>query len=219
MASVGLRVEDRLDRGGNWTPWKAKIVLLLEENELWEIVESAVTLPTEESAVTLPIDPILPFEFKKKNVRAKRIILDSVKDHIILHVFGKDYAYQMWESLSNLYQSSNQNWKMVLREKLRSTKMARGETVTSYLTRVSQVQDELAAVGEVVDSAELIRAALDGFSKSWESFARGIVSRENMASWERVWDDFVQEELRVGSTSTSLRCGGREKDTVALATE
>lgn len=44
--------------------------------------------------------------------------------------------------------------------------MTRGETVTSYLTRFSQVQDELVVVGEVVDSAELIRVALNGFSKS-----------------------------------------------------
>ena len=81
---------------------------------------------------------------------------------------------------------------MVLREKLRSTRMARGESVTAYLTRVSQVRDELAAVGEMVDSAELIRVALNCFSKSWETFIRGIVARENMPSWERLWDDFVQ---------------------------
>lgn len=93
MAS-GLRVEDRLDGGGNWTPWRARIVLLLEESELWEIVEQTVSVPT---------DPVLLAEFKKKNVRAKRIILDSVKDHIIPHVVGKDYAYEMWESLGNLY--------------------------------------------------------------------------------------------------------------------
>ena len=117
MATSVLSVEDRLDGGGNWTPWKARIVLLLEECELWELVEQAVSVLT---------DPILLVEFKKKNVRAKRIILDSVKDHIIPHVVGKDYAYQMWESLSNLYQSSNQNRKMVLREKLKSTKMAGG---------------------------------------------------------------------------------------------
>ena len=114
MATFGLRVEDRLDGGGNWTPWESRIVLLLEECELWELVEHAVTLPT---------DPILLSEFKKKNVRAKRIILDSVKDHIISHVVGKDYAFQMWESVGNLYQSSNHNRKMVLREKLRSTGM------------------------------------------------------------------------------------------------
>ena len=184
MATSGLRVEDRLDGGGNWTPWKARIVLLLEECELWELVGQAVTSPT---------DPIFLAKFKK-NVIAKRIILDSVKDHIIPHVVGKDFEFQMWESLGNLYQSSNQNRKMVLREKLRSTKMARGESVTSYLTIVSQVRDELAVVGEVADSGELIRVALNGFSKSWESFVWGIVARENMPSWERLWDDFVQEE-------------------------
>ena len=182
MATYGLRVEDRLDGGGNWTPWKARIVLLLEECEIWELVEHIVTFPT---------DPILLSKFKKKNVREKRIILKSVKDHIIPHVVGKDYAFQMWESLINLYQISKKNMNMVLREKLRSTKMAKGESITSYLTRVSQVRDELVAIEEVVDSVELIQVALNGFLKYWESFVCGIVFRENMPSWERLWDDFV----------------------------
>ena len=94
MASIGLRVEDRLDGGGNRRPWRARIVLLLEEYELWEIVETIAVVPT---------DPISLVEFKKKNIKAKRIILDSVKDHIIPHVVGRDFAYQMWESISNLY--------------------------------------------------------------------------------------------------------------------
>ena len=41
--------------------------------------------------------------------------------------------------------------------------MSRGEFVTSYLTRVSQVRDELAVVGEVVNRVELIWVALNGF--------------------------------------------------------
>ena len=93
--------------------------------------------------------------------------------------------------------------------------MARGESVTTYLTRVSQVREELAAVEETVDSAELIRVASNSFSKSWETFIRGIVARENMPSWERLWDDFVQEELRVGSGSSSSQ-QERDEDTVAL---
>ena len=78
------------------------------------------------------------------------------------------------------------------------------------------MRDELAAVGETVDSAELIRVALNCFTKSWETFVWVIVARENMPSWERLWDDFVQEELRVGLGSS---CGQQERDedTVALA--
>ena len=40
MVVAGLRVEDRLMRASNWSPWKARIVLILEELELWDIVEN-----------------------------------------------------------------------------------------------------------------------------------------------------------------------------------
>jgi radical SAM superfamily enzyme len=53
------------------------------------------------------------------------MIIDEVKDHIIPHLPGKKTTKEMWESLTKLYQSDNQSIKMMLREKLRSTKMAR----------------------------------------------------------------------------------------------
>ena len=38
---TGLRLKDRLDGAGNFVPWKARLVLILEENELWdEVVHS-----------------------------------------------------------------------------------------------------------------------------------------------------------------------------------
>jgi hypothetical protein len=39
---------------------------------------------------------------------------------------------------------------------------------------------------------------------------------EHVPSWERLWDDFVQEELRVGSRSTSQQCGGDGDEDLAL---
>jgi hypothetical protein len=37
---------------------------------------------------------------------------------------------------------------------------------------------------------------MNNFTKSWGPFVRDIVSREVMPTWERMWDDFVQEEIR-----------------------
>ena len=34
--ATNLRLEDRLDGAGNFVSWKARIVLILQENELWE---------------------------------------------------------------------------------------------------------------------------------------------------------------------------------------
>jgi hypothetical protein len=46
-----LRVEDRLDGAANFSSWKETIVFLLQECELWDIVENSqanlVTVPTD----------------------------------------------------------------------------------------------------------------------------------------------------------------------------
>ena len=45
--SIGLRIEDRLDGAGNFVPWNARILLVLDENELWdEVVKNTTANPT-----------------------------------------------------------------------------------------------------------------------------------------------------------------------------
>ena len=122
----------------------------------------------------------------------------------------------MWESLTKLYQSPNENWKMVLREKLRNIKMTKTEKVSSYLTRITQVCDELGAVGEVISDGELVRAALNGFSEMWNTFVKGVVSKENRPNWERLWDDFIQEETREEALCSRQLKGEENEENVAL---
>ena len=102
MTSVGLRSEDRLDGAGNFVSWKAKIVLLLRENELWdEAVNNTTTHPVVIPSAT--IDAIAHAAFVKKDIKAMRIILDAVKDHVIPHISGKDHAHEMWSALTELF--------------------------------------------------------------------------------------------------------------------
>jgi hypothetical protein len=156
MTSASLRVEDRLDGASNFCPWRERISLVLEENGLLEIVESKVAAPA---------DPVQLATHTKKDVKARRILVDGVKDHIIPHLSSKKSAKEVWEALIKLYQSDNQSKKMLLREKLRSTKMAKGESVVTYLTKFTWIQDELVVVGETVDETKLVRTALNGFTK------------------------------------------------------
>jgi hypothetical protein len=128
MSASQMCVEDRLAGAKNWSPWKAKIIFFLEDLELWDIVEAIVLVPP---ATT----PVLLAEFRKRNNKAKRTICDAVRDHIIPHFTGKDYAYKMWAYLCNFYQSSNENRKMVLHDRLRGILMLKSESVTSFLDR------------------------------------------------------------------------------------
>ena len=70
-------MEDRLDGAGNFVPWKAKIVLILEENELWdEVVHNTTIVPI---VVPPTLDAATLTAFNKKNIKARRITLDAVK--------------------------------------------------------------------------------------------------------------------------------------------
>ena len=102
-----MRAEDRLAGASNWSPWNTRLIFVLEDLELWDIVHAHVVIPH----VTAPV---LVAEFRKRNNKTKRTICDRVRDHVILHLTGKDYEFEMWEFLCKLYQSPNQNRKMVL---------------------------------------------------------------------------------------------------------
>ena len=67
--ATGLRLEDRLDGAGNLVSWKARIVLILEENELWsEVVHNTqanpIQVPASANAQALSV-------FNKKTSRLK----------------------------------------------------------------------------------------------------------------------------------------------------
>ena len=73
-----------------------------------------------------------------------------MKDPLIPHLTEKKTTYEMWETLTNLFEAKNANWKMTLKDKLHDTKMGKAKIVYSYLTQVARVKDDLAVVGEVI---------------------------------------------------------------------
>ena len=84
---------------------------------------------------------------------------------MVLHVAEKMHAWEMWETLTKIFQSRNDNINMVLQKKLHSLNMHRVDSITSYLNRVTQVRHELVVVGENIVDVELVQLALKGFPK------------------------------------------------------
>jgi hypothetical protein len=208
--AVCIRYEDRLDGISNYLQWKVRMSAILRENKIWSFVSTIVVVPST--------NPVALDLLEVKEAKAQRLILDGVKDHLIPHLAEKKTTKEMWNALKNLYEVKNENRKMALKDKLHDTKMGKGESVVSYLTRVAQVKDELAVVGEVISDSELVRIALKGFTKEWEVSVKCAVGREHLPDWSRLWDDFTQEEIREGSQSSGQKANGVDED-VSLATK
>ena len=75
------KLEDRLEGIENFRAWKYRIGLILQENDLYKYVKEEVTEPEEAKSKEKHI---------KDMIRAQRIIVDSIKDHLISQVSSKN---------------------------------------------------------------------------------------------------------------------------------
>lgn len=99
MASARLRDQDQLDGASNYVIWKARISCLLDEHDLKMYVDSVIVVPSD-------ADPLK--KYMAEMSKAKRLILDGVRDHVVRHIFGKGMTKEMWDALATLYQGSSE---------------------------------------------------------------------------------------------------------------
>jgi hypothetical protein len=101
-----VKLVDKLEGVEKLRAWKYRIGLTLEENYLAIFVKEEVLEP---------VDAAEKENHQKDTIKAKRIIADSIKDHLIPYVSSKKNSEEMFDSLNRLYERKNINHKMNLR--------------------------------------------------------------------------------------------------------
>jgi hypothetical protein len=182
--ATSMRVEDMLEGSRNFRSWKHRLQMILDENDLLEHVTMGVPEPDEEEQKT---------KHKKNEKKAKRIVSDSVKDHLIPHISELQTTRQMYEALNRLYESKDISRNLTLRNQLRNMKMENSESVTSYLMRVSQIRDQLAAIGDVISDKELVTTTPNEFPTFWIPFVQGVCARSKLPKFDKLWADCTHE--------------------------
>ena len=155
------KLEDKLESVEKFLEWKYRTGLILRENDLEKYIKGEVAELEEDETKEM---------HRKDMIRAMRIIVDSIKYHLIPQVSSKKTPKEMYDSLSRMYEGRNTNRKMNLRSQLKSTKMCQGESIQDYFTRVSQFKEKLESIGDSLDEDELDMTALNGLTRPWDSF-------------------------------------------------
>ena len=70
---------------------------------------------------------------QKNLVKAKKIIVDSIKDHLIPKISSPKTPKEMFDSLTKLFEGKNINQNITLRKQLKNVKIQNAETIQSYL--------------------------------------------------------------------------------------
>ena len=100
------KLDENLEGVDNFGSWKYRISLVLEENDLDSYSNEEIPILVGDEAKAL---------HKKNLVKAKRIIVDSINDHLIPQVFSLKTPKDMFDALTKLFEEKNINRKMTLR--------------------------------------------------------------------------------------------------------
>eukprot|EP00253_Pinus_taeda_P018884 PITA_18884 len=143
--------------------------------------------------MAIPIDPVANERYEEAMAKAKCIILDGIKDHVVLDIAEKEMAKKMWNTLKTLYQLTFVQRRMLLENQLRATP----------------------------DQELMVRTTLNAISEDWETFVQSILARTSLPDWEELWVDLRQEEIRwltkARSSDKGVRIKKEEEEDVALA--
>ena len=89
MAFYGLRLKYAIEGSSNYVSWKDHTEAVPEDNGLKEFIDNDIQKPTTVDTQNLE-------EWKKCVAKARRIILEGVREHIVSNIHGEKTAYAMW---------------------------------------------------------------------------------------------------------------------------
>jgi hypothetical protein len=202
---TSVPVEDRLDGASNFNSWKSRLLITLEESDLMKFVEEVVPEPDDASEKS---------QWKKNDARARRIIIYSVRDHLIPHISKLKTTKEMFDALKKLFESNNTNRAIALKHQLQNVKMTKADTIATFFMKISEIRDQLGTIGEIISDRELVMLTLNGLPSHWEPFIQSISGRSKLPKFDRLWADCTQEETRLAARGAQ---GSHHDESHALA--
>jgi len=110
---------NKLVGASNYLAWKKIIDLILTEQDVMQYVAGEIIEPSKDKAQELA-------KYKKGEVRAQRIIVESIKDSLVPFVANLKTSKAMYDKLVNLYFVSTTRQNMSLWNKLYKMKKIKG---------------------------------------------------------------------------------------------
>lgn len=101
----GIEVEDRMEGARNFSSWKIRIIALLEELELESFIEQDLKMPERTT-------------WNRRNRKAKKIIIDAVRDHILPSIARLKTAYEVFKPIKDTFETNNASGILTLKQQL-----------------------------------------------------------------------------------------------------
>jgi len=154
---------NKLVEASNFLAWKKRTNLNLIENEVMDHIKGSITKPPKEDTQALA-------KFMKGEVRALRIPIESIKDPLIPYLSKLDISKEIYDKLVELFSVSTTGEIISLRQELHKLKISKEEEIASYLTKISEIRNQLQDLGEIMSDKEMTIVVLNALQEEWSNF-------------------------------------------------
>eukprot|EP00253_Pinus_taeda_P028852 PITA_28852 len=129
-----------------------------------------------ESIVNKSVSEVVPRPANKSVVgsiwifKVKHATNESIEKYNAKYVAKCYSQVEVIDYEDTFYLVASDNKKLTLKDKLRSIKMQKNDTISQYLSKITQFHDELGRFSVNVLEEDLVSLALPGLPKSWHSY-------------------------------------------------
>jgi len=134
----------------NFLAWRNRIDIVLEVNEVIDHVHGKVSKPSEELALS---------EYMEKDLKAQKILKESIKDSLISYVGKLETSKEIYDKLEELFSRSTVEKILTFRFELHKLNIDEG--ISSCLSKASQINEQLKDLGDRVSDNKILSTILN----------------------------------------------------------
>ena len=166
--------------------------MALVKDGLWGIVSGSETAPTEGA------DQQAKFAARKD--KALAIIVLAVEPSL-LYLIGADPTdpVVVWKALADHFQRNTWANKLELKRKLFSMRLAEGGSVQDHIKSLTEVCDQLAAVGEPVKEEDRVVYLLASLPECYSVLVTALEANSDVLALAVVIERLLHEETKMKS--------------------
>lgn len=198
MSSLSSQTILKPFEGVGFGNWEFRIKLLLEHHDVLNVISEEP--PTDESQLTT---------WKKKDLKARNLIIQFLGDNVLEMVKAKVNAKEIMETLSKTYKKSGLSSQVQLQTKLRNMRHVAKDSLNDFIVNFEKTVTDLRNCGGTISETEITTQLLSAMPQTYQNVTTAIdilfshdVSKVNL---DFVKSRLLQEEERQKKESNGVK--------------
>ena len=175
----------------NWVTYRDCILWMIRQRQWLDHFSSASITPAYTAAGDINgVSPATHWANEESTIMT--LIPASVPDHVFNRIKTKTNSFEVWNTIKAIYQTRSKMITVDLSKQLSNTKLGDDEDARAHLTRLQDLQEQLASMGKTNNDDEFASIILRSLPPSFESTINAINAVADTAGTDIMPDRVIQ---------------------------